>query len=75
MSSKYLLRVRAKNSHDQILCWSGSIGLEQLPCKQQVVGSSPTFSSKIYSLVAQLVERTAVNRKVADSSPAQGANF
>ena len=30
---------------------------------------------EIYSSVAQLVERTTVNRKVAGSSPARGATF
>ena len=35
----------------------------------------PSFSNILCSLIAQLVERTAVNRVVAGSSPARGAIF
>ena len=37
------------------------------------VSSNLTLSAKVYSLIAQLVEQTTVNRPVAGSSPAQGA--
>lgn len=55
-------------------------GLEYLFWKQGVAGSSPvilivTLEIKLlcYSQVAQLVERSAVNRNVAGSCPALGA--
>ena len=53
---------------------------ERLLCKQDVVGSIPTGSTTVTygrnpcSLVAQLVEHSAVNRVVVGSRPTQGAS-
>ena len=37
------------------------------------LGSNPSRVSRVYSLLAQSVERLTVNQNVAGSSPAQGA--
>ena len=44
-----------------------SVGLEHQPSKMGVVGSSPTRGGRVF--IAQLVERTAVNREVTGSNP------
>ena len=46
---------------------------EHLPCKQGVVGSNPVTSTMMF-LDSSAVEHPAVNRRVAGSNPARGAN-
>ena len=44
-------------------------------CYLGYVGAIPTLGANFHSYLAQLVERAAVNRNVAGSSPAVGANL
>ena len=46
-----------------------------LPFQGGEAGSIPVDSTKVYWHIAQLVERSAVNRNVPGSSPGLPANF
>ena len=75
--------IRHLRNNEYDICWRGSMA-EQPPCKRQVAGSTPVASSnsenqvapsvwdarnsRIYALLAQLVEHVILNHGVQSSS-------